>query len=168
MRNHLILQGVSTLSIFLFLGLSNISSPSAAEMTSDNPETLYERLGKSEGIRPVVEDFLARGLTDPDVNFTRQGTPQFWPPTALNTDRLIRHLVQFISVAAGGPGTYEGRKMKAVHSGMRITAAEFDALLQDLEASLEKFNVGEREQEELLALVENTRSEVVEPKEQVP
>ena len=166
MRNRLIFQGVSTLAFFLLPGFWNVPSLLAAEAASDNPGTLYERLGRSEGIRLVVEDFVAHGLADPAVNFTRQGTSRSWVPTPVHIDRLIRHLVQFISAAAGGPGTYEGREMKAVHAGMRIAPAEFDALLRDLEASLVKFSVQAREQKELLALIETTRAEIVEPKQQ--
>jgi len=166
MRNRLIFQGVSILTLFLFPAFWKGPALGSEEAASDNPGTLYERLGQSEGIRLVVEDFVARGLADRAVNFTRQGTSRPWVPTPVKLARLIRHLVQFISAAAGGPEAYEGREMKAVHAGMRVTPAEFDALVRDLEASLSKFGVEIREQEELLALVETTREGIVEPQKQ--
>ena len=51
--------------------------------------------------------------------------------------------------------------MQASHAGMNITDAEFDALASDLKASLDLFHVPEKEQGELLAIVETTRSDVV-------
>ena len=38
--------------------------------------------------------------------------------------------------------------MKFTHTGMGITNAEFDALVGDLVTTLNKFNVGKREQSE--------------------
>ena len=42
--------------------------------------------------------------------------------------------------------------MKSAYAGMGITNAEFDALVGDLVTTMNKFNVGEREQSELLCV----------------
>jgi hemoglobin len=52
--------------------------------------------------------------------------------------------------------------MVTAHAGMKITHAEFDALAADLKAALQEFNVPQKEQDELLALVETTRGAIVE------
>ena len=52
--------------------------------------------------------------------------------------------------------------MKQVHTGMRISNAEFDASIGDLKATLDKFAIPTAEQKELLAIIESTRSQVVE------
>jgi hemoglobin len=67
-------------------------------------------------------------------------------------------------MATGGPQKYEGRSMKAAHRGMRITDEEFDALAGDLKATLDKFKVPAREQQELLAIIAATRPDIVEKK----
>jgi hypothetical protein len=77
-------------------------------------------------------------------------------------------LVQFIAVATGGPSKYEGAEMKNVHAGLHITNAEFDAAVGDLKASLDKFQIPNAEQRELLAIIESTRPQVVEPIEGPP
>jgi len=44
---------------------------------------------------------------------------------------------------------------------MHITNPEFDAALRDLEATLDKLQIPNKEQKELLAVIETTRPEIV-------
>jgi hemoglobin len=125
-------------------------------------KTLYERLGGEAAVKAVVDDFVARAAADTRVNFTRKGTGQEWEPTPPNVARLKRSLVQMVGAVTGGPQKYEGRSMKDVHKGMKITGAEFDALAADLKATLDKFEVPPREQQELLKIVASTRGDIVE------
>jgi len=71
-------------------------------------------------------------------------------------------LVDQVCEAAGGPCTYTGRDMKETHAGMGVTAGEFDALVEDLVATLDDFNVPRAEQEELLGLLGPLREDIVE------
>jgi hemoglobin len=52
--------------------------------------------------------------------------------------------------------------MKAAHAGKRITNSEFDASVGDFKASLDKLQIPNKEQKELLAIIESTRPQVVE------
>jgi hemoglobin len=85
-----------------------------------------------------------------------------WHSSPQGIAQLKDHLVQFIAVASGGPTAYDGRDMKSVHTGMRITNAEFDASIGDLKASLDAKGVAIAEQKELIALFESTRTQVAE------
>jgi hemoglobin len=51
--------------------------------------------------------------------------------------------------------------MRESHQDLRITAAEWDAFLDDLQLTLDKFAVPPAEQEELKAIVASTRAEIV-------
>jgi truncated hemoglobin YjbI len=127
-------------------------------------KSLFERLGGAKAVEAVVDDFVARTAGNPKVNFARQGTPLEWKPTPENVARLKKHLVQLVTMVTGGPTKYEGRSMKAAHTGMGITDAEFDALAADLKATLDKFKVAAKEQAELLKIVGSTRGDIVEKK----
>jgi hemoglobin len=127
-------------------------------------KTLYERLGGEPAIRAVVDDFVARSAPDPQVNFTRKGTGKEWNATPENVQKVKDGLVRFIAQVVGGPQNYEGRDMKNLHRGMKITNAEFNALAAHLKASLDKFKVPAQEQSELLTAVEGTRKDIVELK----
>jgi hemoglobin len=115
--------------------------------------SLYERLGGLDAITPVVDSFSARCAGDDRINgkFARTDIP-----------RLRKMLVDQICEATGGPCTYTGRDMRATHDGMGVTAGEFDALVEDLVATLDEFNVPKPEQDELLGLLGPMRSEIVE------
>ncbi len=128
------------------------------------PETtsLYERLGGEAAITAVVDDFVGRAASAPAVYFTRQGTGKEWDATPENVATLKKHLTQFICGATGGSQVYEGRDMKTVHEGMKITESEFGAIAADLKASLTTFNVPEKEQDELIAIVATTQGSIVE------
>jgi hemoglobin len=69
--------------------------------------------------------------------------------------------VQQICAASGGPCQYEGRSMREAHRGLNIRNADFNALVEDLVITLDKFGVGEREQRELLTVLGSLRRDVV-------
>jgi hemoglobin len=115
--------------------------------------SLYERLGGLEAIKAVVDSFVTRCAGDERINqkFERSDVP-----------RLEKMLVDQVCEATGGPCTYVGRDMRETHAGMGVTAGEFDALVEDLVATLDEFDVPKPEQEELLGLLAPLRSDIVE------
>jgi hemoglobin len=124
--------------------------------------TLYDRLGGETGVNALVDDWVARVLADPRVNFERRGTRGAWQANEPNVARLKQHFVQFIAVTTGGPAQYGGRRMDEVHKGMKISNTEFDAMMDDLRASLSKIGVAARDQRDLMRKIELTREQIVE------
>jgi hemoglobin len=114
---------------------------------------LYERLGGLDAITAVVDSFAARCAADDRINpkFARTDIP-----------RLKKMLVDQICEATGGPCTYTGRSMRETHDGMAVTAGEFDALVEDLSATLDEFDVPVAEQADLLGLLSPLRGDIVE------
>jgi len=134
---------------------------------------LFDRLGGEKGIAAIVNDFTPRVLQDPRVNWQRKGVKSgfslrrqnseavAWQATEENLANLKKHLVQFIVLATGGPPHYEGKEMKSAHAGMKIGNPEFDAVLGDLKASLDRLQIPNKEQKELLSIIESTRPQIV-------
>jgi hemoglobin len=52
--------------------------------------------------------------------------------------------------------------MRETHDGMAVTAGAFDALVEDLVATLDEFDVPNPEQDELLGLLSPMRADIVE------
>src|SRR3979411_3204789 len=104
-------------------------------------KSLYDRLGGKPAITAVVDDFIGNVAGDTRINqrFATADIP-----------RLKITLVNQICEASGGPCKYTGASMKDAHRGMRITDAEFNALVEDLVKSLDKFKVPAQEKGELL------------------
>jgi hemoglobin len=71
-------------------------------------------------------------------------------------------LIDQVCEATGGPCHYNGRSMKEAHAGMKVTTGEFNALVEDLAATLNKFKVPSGEQNELLAILGPLKGEIVE------
>jgi hemoglobin len=115
-------------------------------------KSLYERLGGKEAITAVVDDFVANVAADKRINgfFAKADIP-----------RLKRNLVDQICQATGGPCTYTGKDMRTAHKGMGITDADFNALVEDLKKSLDKFKVPAKEQGELLGALGSMKPQIV-------
>ena len=116
-------------------------------------KSLYDRLGGKSAITAVVDTFVARVAADTRINkkFARSNIP-----------RVKAMLVDQICTQTGGPCTYTGRSMKEAHRNMGVTEGEFNALVEDLVASLNQFSVPKREQDELLAALGTMKGDIVE------
>jgi len=137
----------------LGVAVSSCNLLESAPGTMMTEQSLYDRLGGKPAITAVVDDFVGRVAADNRINgkFANADLP-----------RLKMMLVDQICQASGGPCTYTGRDMKTAHAGMGINGSEFDALVRDLVATLNKFKVPEREKNELLAALGPMRNDIVE------
>src|SRR5918995_780079 len=115
--------------------------------------TLYERLGGLGVSPPAGGSGAVRQGGDDRISrkFERTDIPH-----------LKKSFVDEVCEATGGPCAYTGRSMRETHDGMKVTAGEFDAFIQDLEGVLDEFNVPKTEHQELLGLLLPLRDEIVE------
>jgi hemoglobin len=143
MRRRSFGLGLVTLGLLMIAGCARLPAET----------TLHERLGGVRAIYVIVDDFVGRVTTDTRIN-------RFFKDT--NLPLIREQLTQLVCQASGGPCTYLGADMKTAHSGMGISNADFDAVSEDLTASLDKFNVAPREKSELLAILARMRSDIVE------
>jgi hemoglobin len=127
---------------------------SSTGSTATGGPSLYQRLGGRPGIDAVVHTFVGNIGRDKRINVRFMFT---------DLDMLQSHLTDQICAASGGPCTYTGRAMKPLHAPMKVRAAEFDAMGEDLNAALKTHAVPERETKELLAIIVSTRDDIVEP-----
>lgn len=123
-------------------------------------KSLYDRLGGRAAITAVVDDFVANAAADKRIN-------RFFDVTAKDPKRLAAfkaRLVDQICEASGGPCKYTGMNMKDAHQGMGISSADFDALVEDLVKSLDKFKVAAADQKILLGVLGPMKGDIVEKK----
>jgi hemoglobin len=120
---------------------SIVACSSMETMKPMQDQSLYARLGGKPAITAVVDDFIGNVAADSRINgrFANANIPH-----------LKMELVDQICAASGGPCTYTGKDMVSAHKGMNIRGPEFDALVEDLVKSLDKFNVPAKEKGELL------------------
>lgn len=70
-------------------------------------------------------------------------------------------LTDFVCQSAGGPCEYKGRGMAAAHAGRAVSSDAFNAVVEDLIATLAKFNVPQQEQDDLLSLLGGPKADIV-------
>lgn len=121
--------------------------------------SLWDRLGGEAKVERIVNEFVDQAVSNPRVNFSRNGKFKLSP---MQVAQLKRQFVNLASQVSGGPYKYDGRTMKELHLGMRITDEEFDALLLDLKTVMNKHQVNPLEFALIVKAIELTRKDVVE------
>lgn len=125
--------------------------------TQDQP-LLYDRLGGVYSIATVVDDFIDRIMVDSRLN----ANPQVDEAHHRVPPARFKYLVtEILCWAAGGPQRYTGRSMAESHRHLLITGEEWQAFMDDLQQTLDKFEVPVPQQTEVKAIVESTRNDIV-------
>jgi hemoglobin len=122
------------------------------------PPTLYERLGGVYNIAVVVDDLVDRVMTDPRLNANPAVDEAHHKVPPAGFKYLVTEMVCW---ASGGPQKYTGRSMADSHRHLNITPKEWDAFMDDLKQTLDKFKVPAAEHTELCAIVESTYGDIV-------
>ncbi len=127
-------------------------------MAIPNSTSLYERLGGVYSIATVMDDFIDRIMIDPRLNANPNVDEAHHRVPPAGFKYLVTEMVCW---ATGGPQKYTGRSMKDSHQHLKITAPEWEAFLDDLQQTLDKFAVPQGEQAEIKAIVASTRADIV-------
>lgn len=127
-------------------------------MQNGKGQSLYERLGGAYKIATWVDDFIDRITADPRLN----ENPHLKAANQRGSAAGFKYLVTELTCwATGGPQAYTGRSMGDSHRHLQITEAEWDYFIDDFRQTLDKYQVAQQEQQELLQLLQRSKSEVV-------
>ncbi len=134
-----------------------VAMPTAADEKSEE-KSLYDRLGGVYPIAATVDDMVDRIYVNGTLNANpivkaihdRQGQAGF---------KVM--VTAWVVQKAGGPKMYTGLPLDKAHAHLNITDREFDVVLNEASTTFYKFNVPEREFNDLMALLEGFRSQVV-------
>jgi hemoglobin len=124
-------------------------------LSAQEKPTLYERVGRYDGIATIVDAYL-KGL---------RADPQFQRFSGRGTDSLVRAkqlLKDQLCAMTGGPCVYIGRDMKTAHGGLGITESDWAASQKYMGAALDRSHVSGPEKEEFLALIDSMKPMFVE------
>ena len=120
--------------------------------------TLYERLGGVYSIAVVVDDLINRVMSDARLNANPAVNEAHHKVPPAGFKYLVTEMVCW---ASGGPQKYSGRSMRDSHSHLNITPKEWEAFMDDLQQTLDRFQVPAAEQAELRAIVQSTYGDIV-------
>jgi len=117
---------------------------------------LYERLGGYDAVSAVVDDFAGKLFVDPVVG------ARFFGMSDDSREGFRQKNKNLICNVTGGPCKVISRSAAKTHGGLGIKASEFDIVVQHLVDTLNKFNVPEKEHEELMVIIGTLRPDIVE------
>lgn len=121
-------------------------------------QSLYDRLGGTYAIAGAVDVLVDRLFANVAVNANpgvheHHGNPANAPG--------YKFLVTAWSIeATGGPKCYPGRDMITTHETLSIDDEQFDAVSQEISATLNFLGVPKPEQHEFMEIIEGYRREV--------
>jgi hemoglobin len=121
-----------------------IVATAQARAERQKAKPLYERLGGRAGIEPVVRDII-------ELHFTEEITKPLCK--GVDKEKLIRHVVDWLGRAAGGPEQYTGRDMVSAHAHLHMTDVHFMAAGEQILRVLTKYGVPEPEKQEVLCAI---------------
>lgn len=135
--------------LFAILGFCLLS---ACAQTQPKPVPLFERLGGNAGVSTVVGLSLTRASQDPRTQRSFDG---------IKIEAIQKSLTQQICSLTGGGCIYEGETMARSHQDLKITASEFDALVEMLRQELERAGIAAGAKNELLRLLAPMKRDIV-------
>ena len=115
--------------------------------------TLYERLGRHDGIRRIVDDVITSHLANPVVG------PRF--RAVADLERARRLATEFFCAGAGGPEAYTGRDMLTAHKGMNVSEQEYLAVVDDILGALDRNGVDAGTRTEVLGILYAMKGQIL-------
>ncbi|HEX5687794.1 MAG TPA: group 1 truncated hemoglobin [Ideonella sp.] len=115
-------------------------------------DNLYQQLGGQPGLVKLMDDFMQRLLADSRMK------PFF---KDVDQAHVKAQLVDQFCEVSGGPCKLNGPDMKKVHSGIDVTRADFNALVEVLQQSMDAQGIAFGAQNRLLAKLAPMHRDIV-------
>jgi hemoglobin len=125
------------------------------DIAGENEErvmSIYDRLGREQGIRTAVDDFYERVVGDPELK------PYF---DGIDMGRLRGHQAKLLVQVTGGPVEYDGRELAVAHRDLGITSEDFDRVVGHLVDTLTDLGVAQDDIAAVGAALTAHREEIV-------
>lgn len=117
--------------------------------------TLFEKLGGAPAVDAAVGIFYEKVLADGRIKHFFDGA---------DLARLAEHQRRFLAYAFGGPANYTGGTMRKAHEALvarGLDDSHFDAVVENLAATLKELGVGDDLIGEVALVAESVRPDVL-------
>ncbi len=122
-------------------------------MTPPEVVTLYDRLGRFDGITRIVNDVMNAHLANPLIRTRFEASKDL--------DHAKKMAVEFFCAGCGGPESYTGRDLVLAHKGMNISEQEYMAAMDDILAALAKNGIDAATCGEVTAVLYSLKGQVM-------
>ncbi|MFZ2725441.1 MAG: group 1 truncated hemoglobin [Methylococcaceae bacterium] len=117
--------------------------------------SLFEQLGGSAAVDAAVDIFYRKVLEDYRIN-------RFFGNTDM--EKQAAKQKAFLTMAFGGPNNYSGQDMRTGHAHLvklGLSDSHFDAVIENLAATLTELGVSQDLINQVAAIAETTRNDVL-------
>jgi hemoglobin len=128
------------------------AATAAARADRHEQRSLYERLGKEEGINALTKEVVRLHLQNDAIGYMFEG---------LDADKVAHSVALFMISGMGGPPVYEGPSLTEAHRDMKLTNADFMAAGSDIVQAMKNLNYGQNEIDEVVCALVGLRPMVV-------
>ena len=118
-------------------------------------ESVYDRIGGEAAVDAAVDVFYRKVLADDRINEFFDG---------VDMERQAGKQKAFLTMALGGPHNYTGKDMRVGHAHLvarGLNDSHFDAVMENLGATLSELGVPADLIGEAAAIAESTRNDVL-------
>ena len=117
--------------------------------------TLFEQLGGAAAVDAAVDIFYRKVLADERNDRFFEG---------VDMEKQAAKQKAFLTMAFGGPNNYNGQDMRNAHAKLvkiGLDDSHFDAVVENLAATLTELGVSEELIKQVAAIAETTRADVL-------
>jgi hemoglobin len=126
-----------------------------ADWWDQTHDSLYAKLGGEAAVDAAVDIFYRKVLSDNRINRFFDG---------VDMDKQAAKQKSFLTMAFGGPHNYTGMDMRRGHAHLvkqGLNDSHFDAVMENLAATMKELNVPDDLIAQAAAIAESTRNDVL-------
>jgi len=114
--------------------------------------SLFEKIGGEAAVNAAVDIFYRKVLLDDRIS-------EFFD----TVDMDAQHAKQkaFLTMAFGGPNSYTGKDMREAHKHMKLTEEHFNAVAENLVATLKELSVPQDCIDEIVSIAVSVKDDVL-------
>lgn len=132
----------------MFAALKNLFSTKEKQAMS----SVYERIGGEAAVNAAVDIFYRKVLADDRIS-------QFFDTVDMEAQAAKQKA--FLTMAFGGPNNYTGKDMREAHKHMNLNETHFDAVVENLAATLTELGVADSDIAEIAAVASSVKDDVL-------
>lgn len=115
-------------------------------------ESLFNRIGGEAAVDAAVDLFYRKVLADDRIS-------HFFD--SVDMERQHQKQKAFLTMAFGGPNSYTGADMRKAHAHMKLTEEHFNAVMENLGATLKELGVPDDAIGEAAAIALSVKDDVL-------
>lgn len=128
------------------------SAENRAQFEQERAASLYQRIGGQAALTAAVDLFYVKVLADERVSHFFED---------INMKAQVRKQKEFLAHVLGAPTAWTGKDMRKAHENLDLREADFQAIAENLQATLSELKLDEKLIGEIMTIVASTKKDVL-------